>query len=324
MPILQAETLDWSKCPAELDPIHGGGLKQGSERADRKRASVEAFVSVLQAVLKKPPDNNNAAETFRIADLGCGSGNLALPLQWWLHEQRRNRTNFEMVAVDYNAKSLERLMDRSKSTNIPVKTVKQDLRHLISSSHKDSQYAAVVSLHACGAASDMAMAVAVSRNIPFGISPCCIGKVNKWYSPLQQRTSRGMLSQPLEEFSYPRSQWLQRVVTSDEYQLLAKSADYGVIYEKEANDKELNRRTALSHGETNRRGRSVRVGPRAWVRSTNGGTTAHRTIVSQARTIAGSSQRESFGRENKGIAMFEQRFTTGHLKKKLRISSSWL
>ena len=87
----------------------------------------------------------------------------------------------------------------------------------------------------------MAMAVAVSRNIPFGISPCCIGKVNKWYSPSQQRTSRGMLS-PLEEFSYPRSQWLQRAVTSDEYQLLAKSADYGVIYDKEANDEELNRR----------------------------------------------------------------------------------
>lgn len=241
VPILHSDTLDWSKCPVELDPMHGGGLKEGSQRAERKRASVEAFVSVLQAVLK-PHDNDNGAETLQIADLGSGSGNLALPLQWWLlNNDETSSGRFDIVAVDYNAKSLERLTDRSKSTNIPVKTIKQDLRHLISSSHKDCKYAAVVSLHACGAASDMAMAVGVSQNIPFGISPCCIGKVNKWYSPSHQQTSRGMLS-PLDEFSYPRSQWLRQVITNDEYQLLANSADYGVIYDNEADEHEMNRR----------------------------------------------------------------------------------
>jgi len=36
---------------------------------------------------------------------------------------------------------------------------------------------AIVSLHACGAASDLAIAAAVQRSIPFAVSPCCIGKV---------------------------------------------------------------------------------------------------------------------------------------------------
>jgi hypothetical protein len=242
VPILQADPLDWSKCPADIDPMQGGGLQQGSDRAERKRAAVEAFFSVIHAIMNTP-DTSEDLESFRIADLGSGSGNLALPLQWWLmnNEKESGVKSFDMVAVDYNAESLDRLMDRSQLAGISVQILKQDLRHLISSNQSQGHYEAIVSLHACGAASDMAMAVAVARDIPFGISPCCIGKVNKWRSPPHGVTSRGMLS-PFEDFSYPRSRWLQQAVTTDEYQLLAKSADYGVVYDKNADAEEMKRR----------------------------------------------------------------------------------
>jgi hypothetical protein len=274
LPVLEAPLLDWMTCPAPWDPLQGGGLDAGSARGTRKRAAVEAFYTVVATLLGLgggPADNNeddardeaasSPATSVRLADLGCGSGNLAVPLQWALQSASTHSTSSSMLAVDRNPQSLERLVARLSSTthvNLTVDVLNHDLQDMIRMEDTDSlnNVTMVVSLHACGAASDMAMAAAVARGLPFAISPCCIGKINLALSSTRT-TSRGL--PPLDDdtgsaattatvtdnFTYPRSQWLQQAVTAEEYQLLAKAADYGVVTNvdnDDATEQEVQRR----------------------------------------------------------------------------------
>jgi len=43
----------------------------------------------------------------------------------------------------------------------------------------DGPCEAVVSLHACGGASDAALELAARRGVPFVVSPCCVGKLQR-------------------------------------------------------------------------------------------------------------------------------------------------
>jgi SAM-dependent methyltransferase len=201
-------------------------------------------------------DDVSRVET--VADLGCGAGNLALPLAWWLNcpSQRKSNVSYRVLGIDLNNFSLQRLRDRARlltpnTSHMLVETLEMDLLCLVTGEYTDaitqeniqfSDCSAVVSLHACGAASDLAIEAAVRHNLPFAISPCCIGKglnvrsgivernsVDKSITtklPLALPTQRG--SAPNGTISYPRSQWLHDKVTPENYRLLASAADYGV------------------------------------------------------------------------------------------------
>ena len=109
--------------------------------------------------------------------------------------------------------------------------------------------AAVVALHLCGAASDLAIELALARRAPFALSPCCLGKALATRDPARRPPPRRAAGAPLrpaalldsrsrdaapEAGMYPRSQWLRRALAADGadaaagHALLAAAADYGV------------------------------------------------------------------------------------------------
>ena len=275
-PILDAPNLDWSSCPEEIDPMLGGKIRMGTQRGERKRAAVETFLTVVQTIIlgkeivdNDDDDDNNSKPTNNknvIADLGCGAGNLSIPLAWWL-----NKLNFKILGVDINEHALTMLQKRAHNLGIDVETLQADLLTLISDDDSNTSTAggdggdtkdivdvdsnsliddkkknqlhncaAVVSLHACGAASDLSMSAAVGNDLPFVISPCCIGKISTrrtssatghktgMMPPIQVLSSSERSGAPSAMISYPRSTWLNEAVSFEEYQMLAAAADYGV------------------------------------------------------------------------------------------------
>jgi SAM-dependent methyltransferase len=268
IPVLEAPLLDWNTCPEDIDPMGGGRIRTGTQRGERKRAAVEAFLEVAREFLltaldtdiergnndsdindNDGGDNNSAAARDRprrtVADLGCGAGNLTVPLAWWLKQ-----LGFNVLGVDINDQALTLLSERAKRLGITIRTLQTDLLKLSSFNNNQdpdaycdntsdlSGCAAVVSLHACGAASDLSMAAAVRHNLPFAISPCCIGKISteRTRKPANGRmlpktflTSAERSAAPPTVVSYPRSAWLGKALPyQDDYKLLAAAADYGV------------------------------------------------------------------------------------------------
>ena len=74
---------------------------------------------------------------------------------------------------------------------------------------------AVVALHACGSASDDAIAAALALDAPFAISPCCLGKL-----------AAGPAAAAAASAAMPRSAWLGAQLSSpSEFARLARAAD---------------------------------------------------------------------------------------------------
>ena len=236
-PILKAPLLDWKACPEEIDPMKGGKIRKGTQRGERKRAAVEAFLEVVNYYLLADEANNSSAELRLVADLGCGAGNLTVPLAWWLKQ-----LGVSVLGVDINKQALSLLSKRSESLGIHIHTLHADLLTLSNEQGVWMDCTAVVSLHACGAASDLSMAAAVEKNLPFAISPCCIGKLSTERTFWGRMPSSAQRSAAPLAVTYPRSTWLQKMVSQDDYKLLASAADYGVGSTVENNPQEVARR----------------------------------------------------------------------------------
>lgn len=102
--------IKWESAPPGVDPAsEGGGLKMGSSRAVRKRAAVEAFVTMLSD-LRFEDSSTQKLSQLRLADLGSGTGNLAIPLSW--------ATGANVLAVDIYANSLARLLKRANEAGL--------------------------------------------------------------------------------------------------------------------------------------------------------------------------------------------------------------
>jgi hypothetical protein len=223
-----ASSIDWDLYP-NLDPQGGGLLKKDSARATRKRRQIEAFVYLCQTI--GLPNNDDDST---IVDAGSGAGNLAIPLAGLL--------DVNVLAIDVNDIALDRLQTRADTKR--VTTMCADLATLASIPNASL----ICSLHACGAATDLAMRLATRNRLPFVVSPCCTAKaltarttsnVPK-YGPSATMERSGSPS----DIKYPRSQWLQSHLsgvpsedTDDEstveseqqnYALIAKVADVGL------------------------------------------------------------------------------------------------
>ncbi len=236
-PVLQAPLLDWNTCPKEIDPMQGGKIRKGTQRGERKRAAVEAFLEVVRELLLAEDDS----KTKRlVADLGCGAGNLTVPLAWWLKQ-----LGFGVSGVDINAQALMLLSKRADRLGIDIHTLHADLLTLSKGDGGDEMWSdciAVVSLHACGAASDLSMAAAVQNELPFAISPCCIGKLSTERTYAGRMPSSAQRSAAPDAVTYPRSSWLRDIVSQDDYKLLAAAADYGVGNSQVDDERERARR----------------------------------------------------------------------------------
>ena len=243
--VLNAPELDWHSVPFAIDPVRGGGLRFGSLRGSRKQAQVEAILYVVRVLLHEQT-SRYCNHQIVVADLASGAGNLSLPLAWFL---QKNGMNAKVLAVDINPRALERLQSRAEDSGVVVETLAEDLEHFTRRAVDDGLHGdchIIVSLHACGAASDLAIEAAVSRGLPFVVSPCCIGKANHvrqsndqttsgnshnhdWSNPLVSSSQR---SGAPDRITYPRSKQLNTLCLEksvlNDYPLVLTAADYSI------------------------------------------------------------------------------------------------
>ena len=84
----EAAAFDWTRLPSPLDPLRALGV-DGELRGQRKRWQIESLATVVArvcAVIKASEETRSADATrrIRIADFGCGSGVLTVPLAAFL------------------------------------------------------------------------------------------------------------------------------------------------------------------------------------------------------------------------------------------------
>ena len=168
-------------------------MREGTLRGDRKRESVSAMAWLLrEALLPLAP----ARPT--IVDAGCGTGSLLLPLAALI-------TDATFVGVDTKRGSLDRMMARAAAAGPELEGRVVPWHGRIEDYEGELQ--CVVSLHACGGASDAALQLATQRRVPFAVSPCCIGKLR-----------RG-----------PASRWLRELIALAEPEAAAAEATFALL-----------------------------------------------------------------------------------------------
>lgn len=149
-----------------------------SLRAMRKRWQVESFAVVLRELEMERntsgsggDDDDDGAEErhrwrLRTVDFGAGSGNLTLPLA-----KRFPRIHF--TAVEMKQRSADLLMRRAAAAGLR----NVDARVGMIERCDVGDFDVGVALHACGNATDHAIARCVAVDAAFVVSPCCIGKL---------------------------------------------------------------------------------------------------------------------------------------------------
>lgn len=304
--------IHWDKIHPDLDPMQGGKLnhnangsgepqyKNNNRRGLRKRGQVQAFHFILSSILNaycaKSSQSNCSGVT--IIDAGCGAGNLAIALAGLLHLPTNNANksdiNLNILAVDVNNEALDRLSQRVAQSQSMAENTQQLLpsqttlttccadlanHEYIKSQIPPHHDVIVVSLHACGAASDMAMNLAYQcNNAPFVVCPCCTAKsLTKRDVDLISNEDVGIESTGTQgkqqhrqfvvnpqashhrsgatsDIQYPRSNWLttKLSLTTDQedppvpleskYTTLAKVADVGLGSQTPTQQREQQRR----------------------------------------------------------------------------------
>jgi hypothetical protein len=141
-----------------------------------------------------------------LVDFGAGTGNLALPLAWALPA-------CHVIAVDAKAQSIERLAARIDEAGL------RNCEALIGDIGRyDGACDVALGLHVCGTGTDLVLALAAQRRVPFLVSPCCIGKVN--LAGGAQVAGDGPL------IRHPASRALRRRLSGAQYARLAAAADF--------------------------------------------------------------------------------------------------
>jgi hypothetical protein len=191
--------VDWEAMPDALDPCRGGGLGD-TPRGLRKRLQVESFLAVLRQVLTRlAPDGRGVS----IYDMGCGTGNLCLPLAHAL-------PHCTWVAVDVKQDSIARCADRARRAGLRnVVAVHGDI---VASARQPGAPPVDIAmgLHVCGSGTDLVLDVATSARAVFVVSPCCVGKLNVG--------TCGACG--------PKSALIRARLATDEFSVLAAAADF--------------------------------------------------------------------------------------------------
>mmetsp|Transcript_35318 Transcript_35318/g.59959 ORF Transcript_35318/g.59959 Transcript_35318/m.59959 type:complete len:405 (+) Transcript_35318:41-1255(+) len=266
VPTLCNPPIDWERLDGSIDPIRGGRIKPDSPRGARKRAQVEVFAHIASQLLsrsssKRATPGSRGGTT--IIDAGSGAGNLAIPLASLLHTSKEDfNEDFDVLAVDTNAIALRQLEERAGAMPVDglMRTICADLAdpETILQDIPSDWNIIVVSLHACGAASDYAMNLAYQRGAPFVICPCCTAKSLTKRDVSNDSNDGDKAARYDENVSfrrsganddmiYPRSSWLQDILSpndlaQEEYSILAKVADVGLGPQTPSQQREHQRR----------------------------------------------------------------------------------
>lgn len=217
--------LNWKNCPPPVDPGYrfemtgrsrGVGSRWESSptgglapaRAARKRQQIESIAGALRAVVDAFARGDSKPDRrLRVVDFGSGSGNIGLALAWLF-------PSIDFVLVDIRPMSIKLVKDRARAACLEnVTAVVAD-----AIGYNPGSFDVGIAVHACGALTDHAqMRCIASRAEAYILCPCCIGKIkgemlsSKPGSPRVER---------------PRSTWMRKSVTLDQYKRLATAADY--------------------------------------------------------------------------------------------------
>ena len=174
--------LDWSGMGATCDPFRVAPRLANTPCGQRKRESVEAFAWLLERMIlprwrschsmsKTQASGGVAYPT--IVDAGCSTGSLLLPLAHAFPEAH-------FIGIDLKPNSLALLRERARAAGLSERRVSTWEGRI---EDYDGPLDALVSLHACGGASDAALQLATrrappgARAAPFAVSPCCVGAI---------------------------------------------------------------------------------------------------------------------------------------------------
>ena len=151
-------SMAWDAMAAGCDPARSGAkMLAHTARGARKRAQVAEFAAVLPLLAD--------LDGKTVVDCGCSSGNLIRPLA-----HRFPKTTF--VGLDIKPRAVALLLERASAAGAAnVDALACDIDAY------DGPCDVVISLHACGGATDAALGLAVRNAAPFAVSPCCIGKI---------------------------------------------------------------------------------------------------------------------------------------------------
>ena len=204
----------WGCTPEQaalLDPGAGGRLPP--ERAHRKRLQIEALVRLVQALLPEPAASEPGGSRSHVVDFCGGSGHTALVIAAAAPEVL-------VTIVDFNSTALRLAAQRAAQLGL-----RNVATHCGDVGAFSGRFNVGLALHACGAATDMALARCREAGAAFVVSPCCVGKIAKRSAPCQQEgtdcdsTSEGQLA-------LPRSRLFGSLMSADEYVSLAAAADF--------------------------------------------------------------------------------------------------
>ena len=149
---------DWDAMPPALDVAHPEGGAVPADRGARKRQQLLNVALFVAPALRLNP-------RARVVDFGAGGGHQTLILA-------RAFPEATFALVDLKRRSLdvaERRVQRAGLANVRVVHGRiEDFRE---------DFDVGVALHACGGASDAALARCVEKKATFVVAPCCVGKI---------------------------------------------------------------------------------------------------------------------------------------------------
>ena len=221
---------DWDAMPPALDVAHPEGGAVPADRGARKRQQILNVALFVAPALRLNP-------RARVVDFGAGGGHQTLILA-------RAFPEATFALVDLKRRSLdvaERRVQRAGLANVRVVHGRiEDFRE---------DFDVGVALHACGGASDAALARCVEKKATFVVAPCCVGKIASAMRAGTESSSDdarddavadvdaahavdtdvdtdgGVPRVRVSQTTYPRSLAARRILTGDRYVAVARAAD---------------------------------------------------------------------------------------------------
>ena len=245
--------IDWDKVPADCDPGDGGWYSSKQKehvqrRRERKRDQVQSFALILARLLTERAAKSRAESKkqrldsqehcqpepgpTRVVDFGSGSGGLTLPLAYLF-------PCAHFHAVDMKPRAIELLLERAQRSGLTNVTASDGMIE-----EYDQGFDIALALHACGNATDFSLMQAIRNRASFAMCPCCVGKLkfsleggssfsakHKKYKDFRETASDSQGENGvgkaliLGELQHPRSEWMRKTVTENDFALIAKAGD---------------------------------------------------------------------------------------------------
>lgn len=207
----------FSTLPPPLDPAFRGTLSstkqnygQPSHRAANKKHQLKYLLSLVLTLLARnliPPNPT-------ILDLCGGCAHLGLAIAALL-------PNASVTVVDSNPTALHIAENRAALAGLTnLTTAHQSIEHY------DTPFHLALALHACGRATDAALALAVKHAHAVIAVPCCVGAIatDAHTPPVHDHHTGESL-----HWHLPKSNQFRHLLADDEYRILARAADFGQI-----------------------------------------------------------------------------------------------